>query len=509
MTNSLPETAVTALYLAEQVQKLDRCAINEHDIPGIRLMKQAGRAAFKLLLQQWPDVEHITVMCGAGNNAGDGYIVAALAAQRRIPVDVFYVAEPDQLTGDALLAFEFARHEGVIVQPYMEGQRLGDIANTVLVDALLGTGIKGEVRANYAAAITAVNASQLPVLAIDLPSGLSADTGAVLGSAIRADVTITYIGMKQGLFTGKGPTLSGRLEFDGLNVPAEVYDNQIPVSQRLQLAALLKQLPAREADAHKGHFGHAMVIGGELGFAGAAAMAGEACARMGAGLTSVATRPEHVAAIVARCPELMVAGVNSGQSLEPLLAKPSVLIVGPGLGQTPWSEQMLQQAAKTQLPMIVDADALNLLAGERLLNNVKRDNWILTPHPGEAARLLNCSIAEVQQDRVAATRALQQQYGGTIILKGSGTVVCTTEQKIGIATVGNPGMASGGMGDVLSGLLGGLFAQGFDQDWVAQVAVCLHGTAADLAVEENGLRGLLATDLIPYARQLLNADVQA
>ena len=509
MTNSLPKTAATALYLAEQVQKLDRCAIDEHGIPGIRLMKQAGRAAFKLLLKQWPQVEHITVMCGAGNNAGDGYIVAALAAQRRIPVDVFHVAEPDQLTGDALLAFEFARHEGVIVQGYMQGQRLGDMANTVLVDALLGTGAKGDVRPNYAMAIKAVNDSQLPVLAIDLPSGLSADTGAVLGSAIRADVTITFIGMKQGLVTGKGPALAGRLEFDGLNVPPQVYENQTPVSQRLQLDSLLKQLPHRDADAHKGHFGHAMVIGGELGFAGAAAMAGEACARMGAGLTSVATRSEHVAAIISRCPELMVAGVSSGQSLEPLLAKPSVLIVGPGLGQTPWSEQMLQQAAKTQLPMVVDADALNLLAGERLLHNVKRDNWILTPHPGEAARLLNCSIAEVQHDRVAAARAIQNQYGGTIILKGSGTVICSSEQQIFISTAGNPGMATGGTGDVLSGLLGGLWAQGFAQDWVAQLAVCLHGAAADLAVEENGMRGLLATDLIPYARQLLNADVQA
>jgi NAD(P)H-hydrate epimerase len=510
MTNSspanfFPANMDSALYRADQVQNLDRCAIQEHNIPGIRLMKQAGRTAFKLLLEQWPQVEHITVMCGAGNNAGDGYIVAGLAAQRRIPIDVFHVSDPTQLQGDARLAYEFACHEGVIIQPYMSGQRLGDMANTVVVDALLGTGLKGEVSDHFAKAIDAVNDSGLPVLAIDIPSGLSADTGAVLGSAIDADITITFIGMKQGLLTGKGPALCGELEFDQLNIPDQVYANEVPASHCLMLGDLLELLPYREVDAHKGSFGHVMIIGGDYGFAGAATMAGESAARMGAGLTSVATRPEHVAAVVSRCPELMVTGVTSGQSLEPLLERPSVLVIGPGLGQTPWSEQMLQQAAMTNLPMIVDADALNIISAGRLLAGQKRDNWILTPHPGEAARLLGCAITEVEADRIAAAKALQKRYGGTIILKGAGTVVVTSTQDVYISTLGNPGMASGGMGDVLSGVLGGLLAQGFDQDFTAQLAVCLHGMAADLAVEESGQRGLLATDLIPYVRQLLNA----
>lgn len=490
------------LYRAEQVRELDRCAIEDHAIPGIQLMKRAGRAAFQTLLQYWPEVEHITVLCGAGNNAGDGYIIAALAAQKRIPVDVFFVAEPDSLQGDARKAYEFACREGVIIQPYAKGQRL----DGVLVDALLGTGLSGEVRGDYVSAIDSINRSQLPVIAVDIPSGLCADTGAVLGTAVKADITVSFIGLKQGLLTGSGQHCAGQIIFDDLEVPAEVYARQQPAAQRLKVSELLEVLPERNEDAHKGSFGHVMVIGGELGYAGAAAMAGEAAARMGAGLISVATRPEHVAPIVARRPELMVMGVTSGQSLEPLLERPSVLVLGPGLGQTPWSEQMLQQGAKTGLPMVLDADALNLLAQGRLLSGEVRDNWILTPHPGEAARLLGISTAEVQRDRFAAAAAVQQKFGGTVVLKGSGTIIAAADGSVSLTTDGNPGMASGGMGDVLSGIIGGLLAQGVAPAQAAQLGVCLHGAAADMAVAEEGMHGLLAADLLPYVRVLLNGN---
>lgn len=490
------------LYRAEQVRELDRCAIEDHGVPGIQLMKRAGRAAFQTLLQYWPEVEHITVLCGAGNNAGDGYIIAALAAQKRIPVDVFFVADPERLQGDARTAYEFACREGVIVQPYAKGQRL----DGVLVDALLGTGLRGEVRGDYVDAIESINRSQLPVLAVDIPSGLCADTGAILGSAVKADTTVTFIGMKQGLLTGSGQHCAGQIIFDDLEVPSDVYEAQQPSAQRLKVSELLEALPERDEDAHKGSFGHVMVIGGELGYAGAAAMAGEAVARMGAGLTSVATRPEHVAAIVCRRPELMVMGVTSGQSLEPLLERPSVLVLGPGLGQTPWSEQMLQQGAQTGLPMVLDADALNLLAEGRLLSGEVRDNWVLTPHPGEAARLLGVTTAEVQQDRFAAVTALQNKFGGTVVLKGSGTLIASTDGNLSLTTDGNPGMASGGMGDILSGIIGGLLAQGMSAAQAAQLGVCLHGAAADMAVEEEGMHGLLATDLLPYLRVLLNGN---
>ncbi len=502
-----PEPAYTRvlpvdLYRAEQVRELDRCAIEEHGIAGIHLMKRAGRAAFQALLQRWPDPEQITVLCGAGNNGGDGYVIAGLASQRRIPVTVVYVSDPDKLSGDARLAYEFARREGVIMQPLEESQGFAG----VVVDAMLGTGLKGAVKAPYDFAIGKLNGSGLPVLSVDMPSGLCADTGQALGCAVKADVTVTFIGLKQGLLTGRGPALTGDLLFAGLDVPDEVYKSQVASAERLQLNQLLEQLPDRDGDAHKGNFGHVMVIGGDIGFAGAAAMAGEASARMGAGLTSVATRPEHVVAIIARRPELMVVGVSSGQELDALLDRPSVLVLGPGLGQEPWSEQMLQQAAASGLPMVLDADGLNLLAEGRVLKQVKRDNWILTPHPGEAARLLGCSVAEVQQDRFAAAQRLQQTFGGTVLLKGAGTVIAAADGSLSVANVGNPGMASGGMGDVLSGVIGGLLAQGLEPCSATKLAVCLHGSAADLAVAEDGQRGLLAMDLLPYLRHLLNSD---
>lgn len=499
-TRVLPED----LYRAEQVRELDRCAIEEHGISGIHLMKRAGRAAFTALLERWPEPEQITVLCGAGNNGGDGYVIAALAAQRRIPVTVIYVADPDKLQGDARTAYEFARREGVIMQPLQESQGFSG----VVVDAMLGTGLQGEVREPIQQAIDWLNKSGQPVLAVDIPSGLCADTGRALGVAVKADVTVSFIGLKQGLLTGRGPALTGELLFADLSVPAEVFRSQIANVERLQLSRLLKQLPDRDGDAHKGNFGHVMVIGGDSGFAGAAAMAGEASARMGAGLTSVATRPEHVSPIIARRPELMVLGVSSGQELEAFLDRPSVLVLGPGLGHTPWSEQMLKQAVTSGLPMVLDADGLNLLAEGRVIPNTsQRDNWILTPHPGEAARLLGCTTSEVQKDRFASAQQLQKRFGGTVLLKGAGTVIAAADGSLSVANVGNPGMASGGMGDVLSGVIGGLLAQGLEPCAATKLAVCLHGTAADLAADENGQRGLLATDLLPFLRQLLNSQL--
>lgn len=494
-----------ALYRAAQVRELDRLATDKAGIASAVLMSRAGRAAFQALYTQWPDVQSITVLCGGGNNAGDGYVVAALSAQKRIAVRVLWLCPPDELSGVARQAYDYACQEGVLMVPFDEAE-LGDpaFAAGVFVDALLGIGAKGEVRPAYAVAIHWLNRLAGPVLALDIPSGLCADTGAELGVAVQADVTVTFIGCKQGLLTGKGPALVGRLLFDDLGVPADVLTALPPASERCQLSRLLAALPPRQADAHKGQFGHLLVIGGDRGLGGAAAMAAEMAARSGAGLISVATQPEHVAPLLARLPEAMTVGVASGQELEPHLARPNVLAIGPGLGRSSWSEQMLQQAAKTGLPMVVDADALNLLAKGRVLSEARRANWILTPHPGEAARLLNITTAEVQADRFAAVTALQARYGGVVVLKGAGTLI-TDGERTWLADVGNPGMATGGMGDILTGLIGALLAQGLKPDVAAQLGVCLHGVAGDMAAEDEGQRGILPTDLIPYVRELLNS----
>lgn len=497
-------SAAPSLYTAADIRQLEQAAaIN--GLTGITLMKRAGRAAFALLLERFPSPEHITVYCGGGNNAGDGYVVAALAAQRCIPVQVVHLVPPQQLGNEALQAYEFALQEGVTMVPFSE-----EVAppTGVIVDALLGIGMRSAPKEAFAAAIEHINRCRLPVLALDLPSGLLADTGATAGAVIRATLTITFIGLKRGLVSGRGPEVCGDLHLADLDLATlDLADSRADgtLPECLLLDDVLHYLAPRKADAHKGDFGHVMVIGGDTGFGGAALMAAEAAARTGAGLVSVATRPEHIAAILARRPEIIACGVVSGQELEPWLARPTVLVLGPGLGNSPWSEQMLQQAANTQLPMVLDADALNMVAAERVLPvGTKRDNWLLTPHPGEAARLLGISTAEVQADRFAAVKALHQRYGGAVILKGAGSLVAGSHLGIGVVTDGNPGMASGGMGDILSGILGGLIAQGLSIEEAARLGATLHSAAADLAADEIGQRGLLAMDLLPYLCQLLS-----
>jgi NAD(P)H-hydrate epimerase len=374
------------------------------------------------------------------------------------------------------------------------------------VDALLGIGLRGAPTAEFAAAIAQINQTGLPVLALDIPSGLNADTGAVAGVVVQAQITIPYIALKRGLLTGRGPAVCGELVLANLDIPAVTYNEVSPSVERLTLDALLPLLAPRAADAHKGDFGHVMVIGGDTGYGGAALMAAEAAARTGAGKVSVATRPEHVSAILARRPEIMACGVVSGQELEPLLARPTLLVVGPGLGRTPWSEQMLQQAIKSGLPLVLDADALNILAEGRVVpvaGHQQHSPWLLTPHPAEAARLLGITTAEVQADRFAAVRAISARYNASVILKGAGSLLASADGLIGVVTDGNPGMASGGMGDVLSGILGGLVAQGLSAHDAARLGAVIHACAADLAAEDLGQRSLLATDLIPYLGQLL------
>lgn len=504
----------TTLYSAAQCRELDRIAIEEYGIPGISLMKRAAQFAFESLLASWPNPGLINVFCGVGNNAGDGYIVAALAAQQNIPVRVVQVGDPSKLKGDAARAQQFAQQAQVTMSTLDQvalgtlspDNSLGNISSGVVVDAMLGTGARGVPRADIARAIQMINASALPVLAIDLPSGLDADTGQTQGECIRAHRTITFIGLKRGLFTGRAPALVGRLGFSDLGIPAAVYSAVPSSTHRLTLGAARKCLKPRAADAHKGKFGHVLVIGGELSMGGAALMAAESAARVGAGLVSVATRGEHCASFLARRPELMVRGVESAAALKPLLAKASVVVIGPGLGQSEWSRQLFHAALDSKLPLVVDADGLNLLGADPEALGGSRQ-WVLTPHPGEAARMLKVSIADVQADRFAAVSTLQSQFGGVAVLKGAGSLIASAagnSERIAVADAGNPGMASGGMGDILSGVLGGLLAQGLTLADAAEAGVLLHAHAADLAASEGGERGLLPTDLLPYLRQLVN-----
>lgn len=488
------------LYRAEQVRELDRLTIEVHGVAGFTLMHRAARAALDVLLEAYPVPGLLTIVCGPGNNGGDGYLMASLAKQQGVDVQVIQFGDVSKCSDDAVLARREAEQAGVLLLPFDTQQALD---GGVIVDALLGTGLSGVVRDDYAAVIEWMNSHHLPVVAVDIPSGLCSDSGAVLGCAVSADVTVSFIGLKRGLLTGLGPNHCGALMFDDLAVPSAIYDEMSADVVRLTLADALQALPARRRCDHKGHFGYVLVVGGDHGMAGAPVMAAEAAARVGAGLVACATRREHVAALVTRCPEVMAQGVASGQELALLLERPSVLVVGPGLGRGSWGEQLLQQAYYSNKPMVVDADALTLLSEGRVIPPPYRDNWILTPHPAEAARLLGCDTATVQADRFAAVKTLQQRFGGAVVLKGAGTLIADTEGGIALCNDGNPGMAAGGMGDVLSGVLGALMAQGLSVGEAARLGVGLHARAGDLAARA-GQRGTQATDLIPWLRQLVN-----
>lgn len=490
------------LYTCEQTRSVDRFAIDTLGIPGRVLMKRAGRTAFAVASETWPGCRTWTVFCGGGNNAGDGYVFAALAAQQGHSVELLYAKAPDQLSGDAKSAYEYARQEGVAMQLFRPDAELS--RDSIYVDALLGSGLKGEVSEDYKAIIECINASARPVLAMDIPSGLCADTGRILGAAVKAALTVTFITCKRGLLTASGPACSGKVLFSSLELPPEALEGiSGEVVHRLDRSAIKAVLPPRSADAHKGDAGHVMVIGGDLGFGGAAILAAESAAYAGAGMVSLFTRHEHVAAALARRAELMVRGVPSGQELEPHLSRAAVFVVGPGLGQTPWSEQMLQQVLQIPQQLILDADALNIMAQKRLPWPAGQYPVVITPHPGEAARLLGCTVKEVQANRFSAASALHDLCGGIVVLKGAGTLIHDGSH-CWLANVGNPGLATAGSGDVLSGLIGALIAQGLSPVNAVQLAVCVHGDAADLLAEETSIRGMLAAELIPYIRELLD-----
>ncbi|MGM0831690.1 MAG: NAD(P)H-hydrate dehydratase [Pseudomonadota bacterium] len=493
---TLSTSSLRPLYTAAQVRELDRRTI-AGGIESFALMQRAASSAWHSFRSRWPQARSVTVLCGSGNNGGDGHVLAALAMQAGLKVQRISLRPLDTLTGDVARAAELASAAGV---GFDEWQPSTTLVGEVIVDALLGTGLSGDVAGEIRQVIEAINASHQPVLALDIPSGISADTGAVLGLAVSAACTVTFIGDKIGLHTGDAPAYTGEIDFRPLGVKAQAFFDIPPTAWRLNDELLAEAFAPRSRISHKGDLGHVLVMGGAPGFGGAALLASQAAARLGAGKVSLATAPEHVVASLVRCPEVMAHGIRGGADAS-LLPAADVVVVGPGLGQDAWGQAILQQALQSDVPLIVDADALNLLASR--WPDVRRDNWVLTPHPGEAARLLGCSVADIQADRPAAVRALQRARGGVVILKGAGSLVAGPSGLV-VCPYGNPGMASGGMGDVLSGMLGTLVAQSDSVERGTWLGVMVHAQAGDEAVKTAGERGLLASDLASYARVLIN-----
>lgn len=484
-----------ALYLAEQVRRLDHTAINSFAIAGETLMERAGAFSYAMLARYWPQAKSITIVCGTGNNGGDGYVVARIAHLAGLSVTILQLGEHDNLQGDAALNAGRCEKLQIPCEPFRQLPPDTD----VIVDAILGTGLERNVSRLWAAAFAAINAHRARVLAVDIPSGLNADTGAKMGAAVTADITTTFIALKQGMFTAEAMDYCGKILFHALDIPARVYASEILSARRIDWQRQQQMLPQRRRSSHKGNHGHLLVVGGSPGFSGAIRLAAEGALRSGAGLVSVATDAQHAALIAASLPELMCHGVGRTEQLEPLLQRCSAIAIGPGLGQGDWAKSLFERVLRSGKPLLVDADALNLLSQFPQ----QRRNWILTPHPGEAARLLDTIVPEIQADRFSAARKLQQRYDGVVVLKGAGTVAHSMGQRTpAVCSEGNPGLASGGSGDVLTGVIAGLLAQGFSLEDAAETGVCLHAAAGDLAARD-GERGMIASDLFPHIRKLL------
>lgn len=482
------------LYTSKQVRELDRHAIEDLGIAGFDLMRRAAGAAWRVLRARWPHVARLAVLCGSGNNGGDGYLLACLAREAGLPTVVLALAEP--VTAEAKRAHDAWRDAGGEIIPAEQGLPAAD----VYVDAIFGTGLARPVDGMVAETIRHMNATGRPVLALDVPSGINADTGAVLGTAVRAEITVSFIARKRGLTTGAALDYGGAVVLDRLGLPEEAFADMAYDARLLDPRRMASWLPPRARGAHKGDFGHVLAIGGDAGMGGAIRLCAEAALRVGAGLVSAATRQENIAAINAGRPEVMAHAASDTVALTPLFARANVIALGPGLGQSDWSRRLWRAALDSHKPAVVDADALNLLAAQKV---TLPPGSVITPHPGEASRLLEWSRERISSDRFAAVRELAARHRCVAVLKGAGTLVAHERGDVAVCPWGNPGMASGGMGDVLTGIIAGLMAQGLNAWRAARLGVSLHAQAGDAAAHD-GEAGTLASDLFAHLRRLRN-----
>ncbi len=483
------------VYSAASVRAMDRRAIEAGGIPGYTLMQRAGDAAFAALRHHWPAARAIAVLCGPGNNGGDGYVVARLARAAGFDVRAIAVSDPKALRGDAALAYRDFAAAGGSTEPRREG--VFEQAD-VVVDALLGTGANRPVAGEFRAAIEQLNGLGLPVLALDVPSGLDADSGLTDGGlAVRATRTLAFVALKSGLYLGEAPDHVGMLGFAGLDLADDVRANETPVLRRIDGRVAARALPPRLGSAHKGDHGRVVIVGGHA-MPGAARLAGEAALRTGAGLVTVATNAEFTAAVLTGRPELIVRSPATPQELDELFSH-SAIAIGPGLGMHAGTERAIEAALGVAGGVVLDADALNHLAATPR----RSDRWILTPHPGEAARLLGLKSDDVQRDRLGSVRALVARYGGTCVLKGANTLVFGQAPVPWVCDRGNPGMATAGSGDVLTGVIAALLASTHEPLLAAAAGVFLHAEAGDRAAR-HGMRGMVASDIVGELRGVVN-----
>ncbi len=491
------------------MRELDRFAIS-HGMPGSVLMENAGRAVSReaLKLASESGTRHVEVVCGPGNNGGDGFVAARHLAIAGLRVRVLLACDADRVSGEAGINLRLVQGMGIPVEPCATASLRPAAA---AIDGLLGTGAAGAPRGAIAAAVDALANHDGPIVAVDVPSGVDADTGRVAGSAVRADVTVTFGYAKPGLLVYPGANYAGRVVVDpiGYNWQTAAAASDLPPAQFewFDGARAAETLPDRPPTAHKGHFGHVLVVGGSVSMPGAPALAARAALLCGAGLVTIAT-PASVHAIVAQfCPEAMCVPLpddkgalfpGSMSALARALPRATVVCLGPGMSLSDGAQAFARDLVeKCEVPLVVDADALTALAGHGELSAHRGAATVLTPHPGECGRLIGIQTEQVQHDRFAAVHEVAERYGATAVLKGARTLICGHDNRDGIVrtaivTEGNPGMATGGSGDVLTGAIGAMLAQGCSPYAAAALGVYVHARAGDLASAAVGEHGLTA-----------------
>jgi ADP-dependent NAD(P)H-hydrate dehydratase / NAD(P)H-hydrate epimerase len=502
------------LVTAAEMQQMDGETIRSFGIPGRVLMESAGRGATRVLFDKFPAVQNkrLAILAGRGNNGGDGFVVARYAAQRGVDVVVYLLSAADRVSGDARANLELLPPLNVPVVEIPDAQGLADHQTAMAhhdfwVDAVFGTGLNSDLKGHYREAIDLINSFGRPVLAIDIPSGINADNGQICGSCIRAAATATFAFPKIGHLVFPGKQHTGSLEIIDIGIPPHIADATAPRQRLTTPAEITRSLVRRAPDAHKGSAGHLLVIAGSTGKTGAAVMTCEAAMRTGAGLVSLGAPRSLNTVLETMLVEVMTAPLpeTGGGSLSPeacdeidrLLPGKRCLAIGPGLGPAAETGQLVRRLLrKCEIPMVIDADGLNHIAGEDGLLEKLRAPAVITPHPGEMARLTGHTTTRVQHDRVGCARELATATGTIVVLKGAGTVIAAPDGQVHVNPTGNPGMAAGGMGDVLTGVIAGLITQGYSPEMAAVTGAYLHGAAADALADAGTPTGYLATDVL-------------
>jgi hydroxyethylthiazole kinase-like uncharacterized protein yjeF len=511
---------------AEQMQELDRKAIEAYRIPGIVLMENAGRGATEVISKAFPDIDRrkIAIVAGKGNNGGDGFVIARHLMNQGVSVKVFLLTDPKALREDAETNFRIFHHmkgEVISVPSSKDYQKVKKDMEKfdLLIDGIFGTGLDAEIRGYYREVIDHLNTLGKPIVAIDIPSGLDANTGKPLGTAIRASLTVTFGLPKVGHLISPGLDYVGDLKIIDIGIPRGLVDEEKIQTHLLEYEEIRRPLlTPRRPDTHKGDYGHLLVIAGSVGKTGAAAMACEAALKMGAGLVTLAIPKSLNAIMEVKLTEVMTEplpetpkqtlSLRALSAILHLCENKSAVIIGPGSGKFKETQSLIIKLIKTlNLPIILDADGLTALATQPKTLPTTNRSLILTPHPGEMARLIQSTPREVQEDRIGISRNFSQSNRVHLILKGHRTLIATPQGEIFINPTGNPGMASGGTGDVLTGMIGGLISQGFGILPSLQMSIYLHGLAGDEVAREKGDKSLVATDLIKKIPALLQGKI--